>query len=266
MKEKYINYRSAKLFYRTVGIGQTVVLLHGFGEDGNIWQHQIEFLQKDFHLIIPDIPGSGNSSFLGNTDIDGYAEVVKFILDTEGLTKDVIFFGHSMGGYIALAFAEKYPQYLKAFGLIHSSSFADSEEKKIARYKAIAFIEKNGSEAFLNTGIPGLFSEEFNKTNKSIVDALVKKGNDFSPEALIQYYQAMIARPDRTDVLKNTPNPVLFVIGEFDQAVPKEQSLQQCFLPQKSQVTILYQSAHMGMLEETEKTNEALLKFLNFVE
>ena len=92
------------------------------------------------------------------------------------------------------------------------------------------------------------------------INDLVEKSKDFSDEAIIQYYHAMINRPDRTDVLKRFPGPILFIIGEQDQAVPFQQSLQQCYLPGHSYIHILRNSAHMGMWEETDQVNIALLQ------
>jgi pimeloyl-ACP methyl ester carboxylesterase len=261
VQEKFITYQAAKIFYRIVGNGKPVVLLHGFGEDGTIWQNQIEFLKNHFQLIVPDLPGSGRSAVISNqlaVGIEGYAEALRLIL-LEEKTNNCVVIGHSMGGYITLALAEKYPQLLKAFGLFHSSAFADNEEKKAIRLKAIEFIKKNGAYEFLKTSIPGLFLQP--EGYKPCID-LVEKAKQFTCEALIQYYQTMIARPNRTEVLKGFAGPVLFVIGEHDKAIPFEQSLQQCYLPAQSHIHILRNSAHMGMWEEAEKANIALFQFL----
>ncbi len=240
------------------GEGKPVLLLHGFGEDGEIWNNQAEYLKNTFRLIIPDLPGSGESEIVsGNTvSMIDYADVVKAILDEEKIS-ECIMLGHSLGGYITLAFAEKYRSSLNAFGLVHSSAFADSEEKKSARRKSIEFIKNNGAYEFLKTSIPGLF-----KVSGPLVDALIEKGKNFTPEALIQYYEAMIARPDRTNILKSFDRPILFIIGEHDNAVPFQQSLQQCYLPAISHVHILRNSAHIGMLEETGKVNEIIRAFI----
>jgi pimeloyl-ACP methyl ester carboxylesterase len=174
--------------------------------------------------------------------------------------------GHSMGGYITLAFAEKYSASLTAFGLVHSSAFADSEEKKAARRKSIDFIKNNGAYEFLKTSIPGLFKgSDGSKGSDGLepYDPLIEKGKNFTSDALIHYYQAMIARPDRTAVLKKFTGPILFIIGEHDNAVPFQQSLQQCYLPTVSHVHILRNSAHMGMLEESDNVNKILIDFLS---
>jgi pimeloyl-ACP methyl ester carboxylesterase len=266
MQFKNITYQSEKIFYRITGHGKPVILLHGFGEDGSIWDKQIDLLKEHFLLIIPDIPGSGQSAVISQqpvTGIEEYAEMVKLIADEEHICEYAMI-GHSMGGYITLAFAEKYPGLLSAFGLVHSSAFADTEEKKTARLKSIEFIKNNGAYEFLKTTIPGLFMQGQGDSQPPApyITALIEKGKEFSPAALIQYYQAMIARPDRAAILKNFERPVLFIMGEHDTAVPIDQGLQQCYLPRQSHVHILRNSAHMGMLEEPARINNFLLQFL----
>ncbi len=263
MESKTITYQSSTIFYRITGTGKPVVFIHGFGEDGDIWQNQIAFLKDHFQLIIPDLPGSGRSEMIEDMSMEGMAEVIKAILDN-GLqgAEEVFLLGHSMGGYITLAFAEKYPSMLAAFGLVHSSAFADNEEKKNTREKAIAFIEKNGAYEFLKTSIPDLFWKGQQGVPDPFINELVEKGRNFTPEALTAYYRAMINRSDRTSVLRSFSKPVLFIIGEHDKAIPLQQSLQQCYLPEQPHVHILRLSAHMGMTEESHKTNDALLGFL----
>lgn len=255
---KFIQYKSKNIHYRVSGHGKPVVLIHGFGEDGNIWNGLIKDLQN-FHLIIPDIPGSGRSEMLDgkNISIEDYAEVIKAIIDNEKISLCTMI-GHSMGGYVTLAFAEKYPEQLKSFGLFHSSALADDEEKKQTRRKAIDFIKTTGAYAFLKTSIPNLFAGE-----KHLVEMqqLIEEGKHFTPEALIQYYNAMINRPDMTNILKSFGKPVLFIIGEKDNAIPLQASLQQCHLPAISHVHIL-ETGHMGMIEEPESCKNVISSFM----
>lgn len=260
MKEKYTSYNDSRIYYRVAGTGFPVVLLHGFGEDGNIWNHQVDHLKNNYQLIIPDLPGSGKSDFIDipGTGLETYADVIKQILESENLAR-VAMIGHSMGGYITLAYVEKYPENLSAFGLFHSSAYKDDEAKVDTRKKAIDFIRSHGSEAFLKTSIPNLF---YDQQNSGPINNLVNNGKNFLPQALIQYYEAMIARPDRTIVLHKTSLPVLFIMGEHDKAVPFNHSLEQSHIPETSQIHILRNSAHMGMLEETAKANGMLASFL----
>lgn len=264
MEEKQLRYKNAILNYKITGNGNTIVLLHGFGEDSRIWDGIAEGLQLKYQLLIPDITGSGKSTLLpgNNIGMEDYAESIFYILTKENI-KECVMIGHSMGGYIALAFAQKYSELLKALGLFSSSAFADDEAKKEARTKAITFIRENGSSAFLKTSIPGLFADA--EKSKEDIEALLEKGKQFSPEALIQYYQAMINRPDRTTVLKTIQLPVLFLMGQQDKAVLFDHSLAQSYLPNLSHINVLRQSAHMGMLEEKEKSFYALAHFLQSV-
>ncbi len=259
--EQTLSYKETSLHYRVMGSGNSVVLLHGFGEDSSIWNEMAEFLSANYQLILPNIPGSGNAAMLSgeNISMDDYADAVQAILQKESIKKCTLI-GHSMGGYIALAFAEKYPQLLHAFGLFHSSAYADDDAKKETRKKAIEFIQANGVDAFLKTSTPGLFMDA--SASKTDIDDLLQKGKLFTSEALIQYYEAMVARPDRTQVLKNFKGPILFLLGAHDKAVPFEQGLEQSHLPAQSHIYILRNSAHMGMMEEQEKS---LLKVTDFL-
>jgi pimeloyl-ACP methyl ester carboxylesterase len=262
----YIEFKNKKMFYRLEGKGKPVVLIHGFAEDGNVWNEQIDALKENYLLVIPDLPGSGSSEMLeGTATIENYAEVVKAMIAEVILQKNDHQFsliGHSMGGYITLAFAEKYPELLNSFGLFHSSAYADSEEKITTRKKAIDFIGKNGTEAFLKTSVPNLFSEETKKEKPELITHLLDIAKTISPQALIQYYEAMIARPDRTSVLKHFPKPILLIAGEFDTAVPLHTSLEQFSIPAISTVHILQHSGHMGMWEEVTLSNSFLTDFL----
>ena len=204
---------------------------------------------------------------IDDMSIEGMAEVIKSIIDAEsslipssGGGRALI--GHSMGGYITLAFAEKYPEYLNAFGLFHSTAYADNEEKKNTRMKGIEFIKQHGAFEFLKTVVPNLFSQESRELIKGKIDAFINSLNDFSPEALVSYYEAMVQRPDRCNVLKMSKVPVLFIFGEFDVAVPLKDGLELCHLPEKSYIHILHKSGHMGMLEETGECYRIMDKFL----
>lgn len=262
----YINFQNKKIFYRIEGKGNPVLLLHGFGEDGNIWNQQINALKENNLFIVPDLPGSGQSEMLdGNVGLEDYAEVVKAIAD-EAIFKSkkenqFCLIGHSMGGYITLAFAEKYPQLLNSIGLFHSSAFADTDEKIAVRRKAISFIKKNGTEAFLKTSIPNLFSEETKKDKPEFIEQLFNIAKNISAETLIQYYEAMIKRPDRVSVLESFNKPVLFMIGKYDTAVPLQSSLEQCHIPTISTIHILQHSGHEGMWEEEDLSNAFLKNF-----
>lgn len=261
----FVEYNHRKIFYQAEGKGKPVLLLHGFAENGNIWNEQIKSLQDKYFLIIPDLPGSGNSQSLeGKVSLEDYADIIKLIYD-EVISKNSQQFcmiGHSMGGYITLAFAQKYGPLLNSFGLFHSSAFADDGDKITARKKGIEFIQKNGSLSFLKASVSNLFSEKTKSEIPELMSKLFDLGKDIEPSVLIQYYEAMIERPDRISVLENFIKPVLFIIGKNDNAVPLETSLSQCSAPSHSIIHILQNSGHMGLWEEAQLCNTYLENFL----
>lgn len=254
-------YEGKKISYRVTGTGNTVILIHGFGEDGSVWNLQVEYLKNKFRLIVPDLPGSGRSEMTDDMSIEGMAEVIHAIIHEENIeTCPVI--GHSMGGYIMLALVEKYRNHVSAFGLFHSTAYADSEEKKIARRKGIEFIQEHGAFEFLKTSTPNLFSENSKQQIPNTISAFISSLETFESAALIAYYNAMMNRPDRTAQLQKAAVPVLFVMGKYDGAVPMADGLKQCYLPGISYIHILQQSGHMGMMEEKDAANRILEEFL----
>lgn len=266
--QKKLNYPISRILqplcnihYEVLGQGDPLVLLHGFGEDSSVWDSIIPSLEEDYKLIIPDLPGSGYSTLLKKDKVImiDYAHCLKAILDKEKIKKCTVI-GHSMGGYITMAFAEKYPTSLKAYGLFSSTAIADSAEKKETRTKAISFIKENGAEAFLKTALPTQFSDT--KKSKKIIDQLLEKGKNFENKSLIQYYRAMMARPDRSNVLKRSTVPVLFIFGENDNLIPVKEGMKLTMLPEQAHVHVLKNSGHMGMLEEPKESIKILKKFL----
>ncbi len=259
---KEIFYNGKKILHRVIGTGRAVMLVHGFGEDGMIWQQQVAALQNEYCLIVPDLPGSGASELTDDMSMEGMADVLKVILDNEIPGETAVMIGHSMGGYITLAFAEKYNDRLAGFGLFHSSAFADTEEKKAIRQKGIEFTRRNGAWEFFKTATPNLFAPVTKDERPELIDEQIGSLRNFSSLVVVKYYEAMMQRPDRTHVLEKTRLPVLFIMGKYDQAVPLADGLKQCHLPAKAYIHILKRSGHMGMLEEPGKSNEALKKYL----
>ena len=262
---KKITYNHGEIFYHVYGEGSPVILLHGFGETSSVWHKQIDALQNSYRLIMPDLPGSGQSTML-NMEVDhvslgDFAGCVNSILEYENI-RQCVMLGHSMGGYIMLAFAEEYPEKLKAFGFLHSTAFADSDEKKQVRLRGIEMMENYGSYAFLKSTVPNLFAPDFKTVYPEEIDQLIEDGKQFSKKSLQQYYYAMMQRPDRTHVLKNSKVPVLFMLGTQDVAAPLSDLLKQVHLPRISYIHIL-NTGHMGMWEASGGFNEYLEEFVN---
>jgi pimeloyl-ACP methyl ester carboxylesterase len=263
---KTFQYFSTNIAYRMEGSGEAIVLLHGFGEDSNIWNAQIDHLKEKYLVIVPDIPGSGGSSMLDGLSqavtIGDYAVCIQALLLHEKIEACYLF-GHSMGGYIALAFVDLYPNLVKAFGLVHSTAYADNEEKKQNRQRGIEMMETYGAHAFLKNTIPNLFGAAFKEQHPEAVERLINEAQQFTKEACQQYYTAMLNRPDRSATLKNSKQPVLFIAGTEDIAAPVNDVLEQSKLPSVSYIHVLDKVGHMGMIEAAEKTNQYLEEFVS---
>lgn len=263
MQEKTISEKVVTLGYNVTGSGQPVVLIHGFGEDSSIWDPMVPELEKEYRLIIPHLPGTGLSK--GNTEgisMESMAENVSNILKHEQV-EQCHMIGHSMGGYVTLAFAEKYPERLKGLGLFHSTVYADNDEKKNVRRKNVDFIRKHGAAKFLGQAIPNLFAESTRKERPQLVKEMLDRYRNLSADSLVAYTEAMMKRPDRSEILKNFPNPVLLIIGEYDTAVPIDQSLKMCRLADFAYIYIAAHSGHLGMLEEPEFCLRSMQDFLS---
>ena len=252
------------LHYDIFGEGQPLILVHGFGEDHRIWQKTIPALQKQARIIVPHLPGTGKSKPEPTVSMDSMADELLAIADQEKFSHFVLI-GHSMGGYISLALAKKAPQRIKALGLFHSTAFPDSEEKMQARLKSIAFIETHGTAAYLATSTENLFAPQNRQRMAAVINELATSNSYISKQTMVAFLRAMMGRPDRQDALKTSAYPVLFLFGEFDQAVPYEQSLKLAHLPNISYIHVLHQTGHMGMLEEPATANQYLKDFLDQV-
>jgi pimeloyl-ACP methyl ester carboxylesterase len=270
MQEKEISHSHKKIFYRTIGEGPVVVLLHGVPFDGNLWDNQFNAF-PGYKLIVPDLPGSGRSEMIEDMSTEGMAECVKDIIVHEtaslyfksGEPHSVIVIGHSMGGYIALALAEKHPELLNGFGLFHSTAYSDSDEKKEGRKKAIELLKEKGTSEFAKNSLPNLFSTVTKEQNAKLIEEQISVASKFSANALIAYQTAMMQRKDRREILKNTQVPVLFTFGRHDNVVVLKDGLEQCALTTSSLVHVLENSGHTGMKEEPEKSNRILLEYLS---
>ncbi len=261
MTSKKVLFKNSVLHYKVIGTGKCLMLIHGFGEDWRVWKYQIEELSKYYTLILPDIFGSGDSEMLEgeNITIDHYAEGLREIVLAENI-KQFSIFGHSMGGYIALAYLAQFPEDVTSIGLIHSTAYADDKNKIEQRNKSIQFIDEFGSIAFLKTSVPKLFLTL--KSNKTFIDSFLQMGINISKNTFIQYYKAIKNRPDNIDLLKNATIPVLFISGMEDNIVSYKDNIRQSILPKISEITLLTNTAHIGFFENPELSNGIILLFL----
>jgi pimeloyl-ACP methyl ester carboxylesterase len=246
------------------GRGKTpLVLLHGFCEEQSVWREIMPKMTKK-RVIFIDLPGFGASTMLPKgAQMTDFADILQQILQQLNVEK-VVLVGHSMGGYVALAFAEKFPERLAGLGLFHSHPFEDAPERKGFRQKAIEFIGQNGLEKYCRQLFPALFAPGFSEKNPEPLRNLTEIAAKFDPEGVIRAIDAMINRRDLTSVLQKSACPVLFVLGEKDGLLPTDQLLAQTHLAPIADIHFLKNIGHMGMFEAADETAQIFLNFLDF--
>lgn len=255
--------KGQQVFYSFLGQDHQpcVTLVHGFCEDKSVWNDAMTFLaDTGYRTIALDLPGFGNSDTSGERSIDHYADIVLQLLDHLEIQQTVLV-GHSMGGYTALAFAEKQAHRLMGVGLFHSHAAPDTEDKKKGRLKSIDFIQQHGLSLYAKQTLPGFFAPDFLKNNENSVFFLTAKVSSHNPEGYIDALYAMMDRPDRTAVLRDATVPVLFVLGDADGIIPLDLGLEQTTLAPLTSLHILQGVGHMGMLEDPKKAAAILLEF-----
>lgn len=249
------------LHYTEAGNGYPVVLLHGFCENNTCFNKQVFLLKEHYKVICPDLPGSGKSAQHISTSMEHMADAVYELLQHLKIRKCVLI-GHSMGGYIALAFAKKYAALLDGFGLLHSVATPDDEERKQKRVQAQKVIAEKGVVFYAKQFIPPLFKAG---TEQATMEPYLNEADGFSAEGLTAQLEAMKNREDHTGLLKQSGLPVFFGVGKFDSLIPEDKMLEQALMCKQSYVAYLPDSAHMGHIEQDELTAKHVAHFTDGV-
>ena len=261
--DKFLETEGKRIHYTLCGSGDVMVLLHGFTESLSIWDRFSAALSQRFRVICIDLPGHGQSDCLYPIhSMEMMAGIVREVLSLESVSRCVLT-GHSMGGYVSLAFAEHYPDLLAGLCLFHSSAYADSAETRQNRQRTNQLIGENHFH-FLSSFIPSLFAPAHQQTLKEQIDLLVEASKQMSAPAVMAANAGMAGRPDRTHVLRSLSCPVMFVAGKLDSRVPFEKVAEQLVLPHNASALFLGDCGHMGYLEAPDETFSALYNFGNY--
>ena len=229
---------------------ETLVLLHGFMENSFIWEEMESELAKKFRLLKIDLPGHGKSeNFAEMHTMELMAEKVNDVV--EFLKMDTFhILGHSMGGYVSLAFAEKFPKKMKSFTLFFSTYFADDAEKKEQREKSLRII-KESFKTYMNAGIPNLFNENEKEYLQDKITLAKEIALSTNNDGVLAAVKGMIARTDKSEVLEKFQGKILVIAGKHDNAVNSEKTLKN--LPNKKNIkSYLLDCGHNGHWEKPE--------------
>jgi len=243
---------SVKQPYEVIGTGsQTVVWLHGFLENRSMWHGWSAQFPTYKHILI-DLPGHGEAPVLDMpATMDNLSDYVHHIL-VQHQVENPVMVGHSLGGYVALAYQERYKN-AKALVLAHSTFLPDSEEKQRNRDRVIDVVRQN-KLIFIRESIPGLFVEP--QKFETVISVLVEQATSISSNAIIATLQGMKIRPERTHVMSQLPAYV--VSGIHDTAIDLNMLQERLTGVPSVQHHVLQHAAHMGMYEQPETFGEIL--------
>ncbi len=258
--EQFVNFKEGKIAFTDQGKGNCIFLVHGFICFKEIWKEVVPALSKKFRVVTLDLPGHGESDTYGYVQsMELLAKSIKAVCDQLEIN-EMVLVGHSMGGYASLAFADLYPENLKGLFLFHSTSYADSEQKKKDRDRAIKAVKSNHN-VYVKDTVKNLFAQEHLAKHRKEL-ALVEKGAEkISKRALVACLEGMKERADRRNILRSKKFPVHLLIGKFDIVMNQDDLREQAKVLGKNNVTEMENSGHMGMLEETEKSVATLQAF-----
>ena len=254
----------SNIYGQISGQGPAVVLLHGFCETHHIWDELRQELSDTYQVFCPDLPGFGDSLLkIKNFSLEYIADELNDWLKVRQITSCIII-GHSLGGYVTLAFAKKYPDVVAKIGLFHSSIYEDDPLKKSTRDKTIDFINKNGMDAFVDSFFHNLFyapnlSQPYIKKKLEAISARAKL---LKTSAVNAYLTAMKNREDGRKWVSTGTKPVLFIAGSEDSAVPIALSREQAKLSPEIEFHELKGTGHMGMFERQFEAFGIIRKFL----
>ena len=217
-------------------------------ENTTIWEEMEAHLSKDFTLIKIDLPGHGKSKVYQEIHtVELMAEKVKEVIDFLKLEK-INLLGHSLGGYVSLAFSEKFPEILESMTLFFSTTVADDQEKKAIRRRSIAVIDEN-FETFVKTSIPNLFSNNEKDILEGKIELAKNIAKSTDKEGVKAAQLGMAERPDRTEILENLDAKILIIAGKYDNAVKTENLLK--IIPEKTNIkTYVLDCGHNGHWEK----------------
>jgi 3-oxoadipate enol-lactonase len=238
--------------YERRGKGTPLVLLHGYPLDHTIWEAVAPFLENDFDLIRPDLRGFGESA----ASPAGY-RLTELATDIAGLLdqlkiEQAVIAGHSMGGYVALAFAHATPQRVLGLGLVSSQAPADTSERKTARYQEAEHVLSNGV-GDVAVGMSAKLTSD-KKLQAELKELILRQ----SPQGLADALRGMAERVDSTPYLTEFGFPVSIVHGLADALIPVERAREVKAKVKKGTLVEIGGVGHMPMMEAPQKTAEAL--------
>lgn len=258
---KSIIFKGVKVSYTDIGSGPCIVLLHGYLETAEIWEDFAPLLSNSLRVISVDLPGHGCSGNWGNEhSMSDLAVSIKEILDAKDIHR-IILVGHSMGGYVAMAFAALYSERLAGYVLFHSSCFADTDEKRTNRDREISLVLCGRKRQIISLNIPKAFAGDNVERLKEKVIRAQEIAYQNDDRGIIALLNGMKNRSDLSSTLSDSTIPLLLIGGMKDNYIPLSVFDKLGEMAPHASKLKLAESGHMGFVEEPVPSAEALIEF-----
>lgn len=252
-------YKNINVNYTDSGKGTAIVLLHGFLENQRMWHDMIPELTKKHRVIAVDLLGHGQTECLGYVhEMEDQADMIHDVLSGLRIRK-AVFIGHSMGGYVALAFAELYPDFMKGLVLMNSTSFADSDERKTNRDRAIKAVKKDYA-TFVRLSIANLFSEANRLRLADAIEKVKLEALKTPLQGIVAALEGMKIRKDREVLLHFGPYPKLLILGKKDAVLNYDENKIQ--VENTNTELITFEDGHMSHIENKTEILGVIVAFL----
>lgn len=255
-----LEYKGAPVFYSDTGNGAAVVLLHGFLENSNIWNVFIPTISQSNRVICIDLLGHGKTGCLGYIHtMEDMADAVNTVLNYLKIKKFYVF-GHSMGGYVALALAEKHQNSIEGLCLVNSTSRADTMKKKLNRDRAIKAVKEN-PKTFIHLAITNLFSSKNRNTFSKEIEAIKQEALKTPLQGIIAALEGMKIRNNNTSKFRNYTFKKMIILGKEDPVLDCNTIIEETC---NTNIEIaVFPDGHMSYIENKE---ELLHKIMYFIE
>jgi pimeloyl-ACP methyl ester carboxylesterase len=256
---KQIFFKKTAISFSDIGKGTAVVLLHGFLENKTMWRELVPSLAEKNRVISIDLLGHGETDCLGYIhSMEENAEIVNAILSHLRIRK-AVFIGHSMGGYVALAFAELHINKVKGLVLLNSTALEDSVERKINRDRAIKAVKQNYIN-FVRMSIANLFSENNRDRLENEIENVKLEALKTPLQGIVASLEGMKIRKDRQFILKETDFPKLLILGEKDGVLLYKDNASQ--IEATNTELISFPDGHMSHIENKVELEKVIASFL----
>jgi pimeloyl-ACP methyl ester carboxylesterase len=254
-----LEHKGIPIFYSDEGEGSVTVLLHGFLENTTMWTELIPEFSKSSRIVAIDLLGHGETGCIGYLHtMEMMAKAVKAVLDYLDI-EEVTLIGHSMGGYVALAFADLFTNAVKGLCLMNSTALADTQEKQLNRDRAIAAVKQN-HRAFISMSVSNLFAVVNRERLFFEIEQVKKEALKMPLQGIIAALEGMKIRKDRTELLHNATYKKMMIIGRKDPVLEYDTLLNQAM---ETNVEIIeFTDGHMSHIENKKELSYKIIHFI----